>query len=160
MSSESMMLLLRRVGELLERLPADEAEDSLVGLVAELESRLRKEEPPRPRLPEPEKGTVICQVWYETEKEPGWGVTRRADGYSLHRNSDEWEVYRAEHWGNRDRSKEVPDIYSAPHSPPYIAEVSPAVYKQVLQQRSVRVHPGRTQANPPPKKPHEEWAHG
>lgn len=166
MPSENTRLLLRRAGKLLECLPDDEAEDRLVDFIAELELRIEEDRcafDPEALIPSGpmEEASVICQVWYSSEKEPGWGVTQRPDGYSLHKNRDEWRAYMTANWGNRDRSAQVPAIYSAPHGSPYVAEVVGAVYIRVLAEGSIRVMPGRLRADPPPMwNPHKEQAHG
>ena len=53
----------------------------------------------------PKNYTAIRQDWREHEYEPGWGVSDRPDGFSLHISKDALESYVADiEEGNKDQS--------------------------------------------------------
>lgn len=68
---------------------------------------------------------VVVQKWEESER--GWGV--RPDGYSIHLTEEDRVAYIDDYC--KDRTGPVPDEYDRPCGKPYVAQVSPAVYKML-----------------------------
>lgn len=69
---------------------------------------------------------LLLQQWEESEREEGWGVTVRPDGYSVHRTPAAWEAYMQTCWeGMPDKTGgRAPDIYSRPSGEPVAATVA------------------------------------
>lgn len=69
---------------------------------------------------------LLLQQWEESEREAGWGVTVRPDGYSAHRTPAALEAYLQAYWeAMPDKSAEgVPDCYSRPSGDPVAVKVA------------------------------------
>lgn len=78
---------------------------------------------------------VICQLWEESEREPGWGVTIRPDGFSLHKSREHLDAFLKAHWANYP--KEVPDFYIRPCGTPFLAKLrsDSKLYQRLLKSR-------------------------
>jgi hypothetical protein len=55
---------------------------------------------------------VICQRWEESESEPGWGVTVRDSGFSLHLDDESRKAFIKQYWA--DMPKNIPASYDRP----------------------------------------------
>jgi len=64
--------------------------------------------------------TVICQKWEESENEPGWGVSVRDDGFSLHNTEADRVAFIKEYWVKMP--KKTPDYYTRPSGEPYFVQ--------------------------------------
>lgn len=98
---------------------------------------------------------ALVQVWWESESEPGWGVTQRPDGYSIHLSAEARERYL--HRRAPSGRRKVPSYYAAPRGEPYLVELSAEDYA------ALRAHPDpdgmRVHAQPPePFRLTEAWA--
>lgn len=70
--------------------------------------------------------TVYRQDWLESER--GWGI--RPDGYSLHRNRVDRDVYVQHYWSQMP--DQVPDEYSRPDGECCLVEVDETTYAVVM----------------------------
>ena len=76
---------------------------------------------------------IVVQEWEESEREPGWGVTVRPDGYSLHANFEGCSRFRAE-FRERQRARlgeEVPSSYRREAGEPFTIKVSERIMQEV-----------------------------
>jgi len=77
------------------------------------------------------KKKVLCQKWEESEYEPGWGVSVRPDGCSLHTSENELSKYVKKYWDSMP--DETPDIYSRPDGDGVWCEVSLDFFREVKE---------------------------
>lgn len=66
--------------------------------------------------------TMICQKWEESENEPGWGVTVRSDGFSLHSTEADRVAFIKEYWDKMPKGP-APSCYSRPDGEPYFVQL-------------------------------------
>ncbi|MBU1202086.1 MAG: hypothetical protein KKA51_06280 [Nanoarchaeota archaeon] len=71
--------------------------------------------------------TVVKQEWIESEK--GWGI--RPDGYSLHKNVKDRDLYVKKYWDSMP--DEVPDEYSRPIGLPVPIDVNKKTYDRICK---------------------------
>ena len=61
---------------------------------------------------------VICQRWEESESEPGWGVTVRDDGFSLHLTEEDRIAFIKAYWAKQPKGS-APSYYTRESGNPY-----------------------------------------
>lgn len=79
---------------------------------------------------------VICQRWEESESEPGWGVTVRDDGFSLHKSEEHLKAFIKAHWGGYPDGR-APSYYTRPSGDPYKVKLrsDSKLYKRLMASR-------------------------
>lgn len=81
--------------------------------------------------------TVICQKWEESENEPGWGVTVRDDGFSIHLTEADRIAFINQYWKalKAENGNKVPASYIRPNGEPYMVNLrsSSKVYQKLLK---------------------------
>jgi hypothetical protein len=79
---------------------------------------------------------VICQEWEESENEPGWGVTVRPDGFSLHKSEEDRQAFIKAYW-DKCPSGPAPASYSRPSGQPYFVNLrsNSKLYQALLKSR-------------------------
>lgn len=77
--------------------------------------------------------TVICQRWEESESEPGWGVTVRDDGYSLHLTEEGRVAFIKAYWSKQPKGP-TPSFYTRESGSPYKVNLrsNSKLYKELL----------------------------
>lgn len=80
--------------------------------------------------------TVICQRWEESESEPGWGVTVRDDGYSLHLTEEDHVAFIKAYWSKQPKGP-APDFYTRESGEPYLVNLrsNSKLYQALLKSR-------------------------
>jgi len=64
---------------------------------------------------------VVCQKWEESESEPGWGVTVRDSGFSLHLDDEDRKAFIKQYWAAMP--KRTPASYDRPSGEPYFVNL-------------------------------------
>ena len=79
--------------------------------------------------------TVVCQRWEESESEPGWGVTVRDDGFSLHRTEADRVAFIKAYWAEMPDA--TPSYYTRPSGEPYSVDLRSdnKLYKKLMGAR-------------------------
>jgi len=69
---------------------------------------------------------LLLQQWEESEREEGWGVTVRPDGFSVHRTPAAWEAYMQAYWDVMPDKTDgrAPDIYARESGEPIAVKVA------------------------------------
>jgi hypothetical protein len=80
--------------------------------------------------------TVLLQPWTESESEPGFGVTQRNDGFSLHKTLEDRQKFIDDYC--KDRKGPTPSIYDFPQGHAYEVRVPTALYRKVCKNFGIR----------------------
>lgn len=85
---------------------------------------------------------VICQEWEETENEPGWGVSVRPDGFSLHLSQEHRTAFIKEF--NAKQSKSVGGWSRAEGQPYYVKlRINSKMYKELMAAKNGKFFSGK-----------------
>lgn len=116
-----------------EHLPADAPVGSAVGRASARQSDhggnggLKPALQPAPQIALQDGVPLLLQQWEESEREEGWGVTVRPDGFSVHRTPAALDAYLKDYWQAMPDKEggRAPDLYSRPSGDPVAVTVAP-----------------------------------
>jgi hypothetical protein len=94
---------------------------------------------------------VICQPWMESEREPGWGVTQRPDGYSLHLTPGDHAEYVRRHWAKYPDGP-APNYYTGPVAGAHYETVAgDDTYRRLVRNGAMGGFGIKLEGTPPPR---------
>lgn len=84
--------------------------------------------------------TAIRQNWYEHEYEPGWGVSDRPDGFSLHVSKEKLKTYLTEtEERNKDQSPSGYHLSFHPSGESKLIVITKKQHTELAKKGSLRV---------------------